>query len=40
MIGLEGIKIEEDRMSGVQDWSTPNYAKDVQNFLELTNYYY
>jgi len=39
MIGLEGIKIEEDKMKGVLEWPTPKYVKDVQKFLGLVNYY-
>jgi len=39
MIGLEGIKIEEDKVKGVLNWPTPKCVKDVQKFLGLVNYY-
>ena len=40
VIGLEGIKIEEEKVKGVLEWLTPKYIKDIQKFLELANYYY
>ena len=39
VIGLEGIKIEEEKMKEVLDWPTPKCVKDVQKFLGLANYY-
>ena len=39
MIGLEGIKIKEEKVKGVLEWPTPKYVKDVQKFLGLANYY-
>jgi len=39
MIGLEGIKMEEEKVKGILDWPTLKCIKDVQKFLELTNYY-
>ena len=39
VIGLEGIKIEEEKVKGVLDWLTPKRVKDIQKFLELANYY-
>ena len=39
MIGLEGIKMEEEKVKGVLDWPTPKCVKDVQKFLRLVNYY-
>jgi len=39
MIGLERIKMEEDKVKGVLDWLTPKCVKDVQKFLGLVNYY-
>jgi len=39
VIGLEGIKIEEEKVKGVLDWLTPKCVKDVQKFLGLVNYY-
>ena len=39
VIGLEGIKIEEETVKDVLDWLTPKCVKNVQKFLGLTNYY-
>jgi len=39
VIGLEGIKMEEDKVKGVIDWPTPKCVKDMQKFLSLANYY-
>ena len=39
VIGLEGIKIEKEKVKGVLDWLIPKCVKDVQKFLELANYY-
>ena len=39
VIGPEGIRMEEEKVKGVLDWSTPKYVKDVQKFLGLANYY-
>ena len=36
---LEGIKMEEEKVKRVLDWLTPKEVKDIQKFLELTNYY-
>ena len=39
VIGLEGIKMEEEKVKGILEWPTPKYVKDIQKFLELANYY-
>ncbi len=39
MIGLERIKIEEEKIKDVLNWLTLKEVKDVQKFLELANYY-
>ena len=39
VIGLEGIKIEEEKMKVILDWPTFKEIKNVQKFLGLTNYY-
>jgi len=39
VIGLEGIKMEEEKVKGVLDWLTSKGIKDVQKFLGLANYY-
>ena len=40
IIGLEGIKIKEEKVKGILDWPTPKYVKNIQKFLGLANYYY
>ena len=39
VIGLEEIKIKEEKMKKVLDWPTPKEIKDVQKFSGFTNYY-
>ena len=39
VIGLEGIKMEEEKVRGVLDWPTLKCVKDIQKFLGLANYY-
>ena len=40
VIEPERIKMEEEKVKSVLDWSIPKYVKDVQKFLGLVNYYY
>ena len=40
VIGLEGIKMEEEKVKGVMEWPIPKCVKDVQKFLGLANYYH
>ena len=40
VIGLEGIKMEKEKVKDILDWLTPKCIKDVQKFLGLVNYYY
>ena len=40
MIGLEGIKIEEEKVKKVLDWLIPKCVKNIQKFLGLANYYH
>jgi len=35
----EGIKMEEEKVKEVLDWPTLKEVKNIQKFLELTNYY-
>jgi len=37
--GLEGIKMEKEKVKGVLKWLTPKCVKDMQKFLGLANYY-
>ena len=39
IIGLEGIKMEKEKVKGVLEWLIPKSIKDVQKFLGLANYY-
>jgi len=39
VIGLEEIKMEEEKVKDVLDWPIPKGVKDVQKFLGLVNYY-
>ena len=39
VIGLEGIKMEKEKIKGILEWPTPKGVKDVQKFLGLANYY-
>ena len=39
VIGLEGIRMEKEKVKGVLEWLTPKCVKDVQKFLGLANYY-
>ena len=39
VIGLEGIKMEKEKVKGVLNWLTPKCVKDGQKFLGLANYY-
>jgi len=40
VIGLERIKMEEDKVKRVLDWSTPKYVKDVQKFFVMATTYH
>ena len=39
VIGLEGIKMEKEKVKGVLEWPRLKNVKDVQKFLGLANYY-
>jgi len=39
VIGLEGIKMEKEKVKGVLEWPMLKCVKDVQKFLGLANYY-
>ena len=40
VIGLEGIKMENEKVKEVLEWPIPKCVKDVQKFIKLANYYY
>ena len=39
VIRLERIKIEEEKVKAVLDWSFSKLVKKIQKFLELANHY-
>jgi len=39
VIGLEGIKMEEEKVKGILNWLTPKKIKNIQKFLGPANYY-
>ena len=39
VIGLEKIKMEEEKMKEVLDWLISKRVKNIQKFLKLANYY-
>ena len=39
IIGLEGIKMKEEKVKGVLEWPIPKCVKDMQKLLRLANYY-
>ena len=39
VIGLEGIKMEEEKVKVVLNWPVPKSVKNIQKFLGLANYY-
>ena len=40
VIGLDRIKMEEEKVKGVLEWPIPKCVKDIQKFLGLANYYH
>ena len=39
VIGLEGIKMEEEKVNRILEWLTLKGVKDIQKFLGFANYY-
>ena len=39
VIGLDGVKIEKEKVQEVVNWLVPKDTKDMQKFLGLANYY-
>ena len=39
VIGLDGIKIEEEKVKVVLDWPVPKSVKEIQKFLGFADYY-
>ena len=38
VIGIEGIKIDPEKIKVIQQWPTPMSVKEVQAFLEFANF--
>src|SRR5215213_10164598 len=38
IVGVNGIRMNPDKISAVQDWPTPKNVKDVQSFTGFCNY--
>jgi len=38
-MGVEGIKMQGEKVAGVLEWPRSKTVKDVQKFLGLANYY-
>jgi len=39
VMGVEGIKMQGEKVAGVLEWPRSKTVKDVQKFLGLANYY-
>jgi len=39
VMGADGIKMQEEKVSGVLEWPRSKMVGDVQKFLGLANYY-
>ena len=39
IITSEGIKMDQEKLSAVLDWSIPENLKDIQSFLGFANFY-
>ena len=39
IVGVNGIRMDSDKISAVQDWSISKNVKDVQSFTRFCNYY-
>jgi len=39
VIGPKGVEMQKEKVKGVLNWPAPRNVKEVQKFLDLTNYY-
>jgi len=39
IVGKGQVKMEQDKIKAVKEWKTPTKVKDVESFLEFTNFY-
>jgi len=39
IVGKGQVKMEQEKIKAVKEWKTPTKVKDVESFLEFTNFY-
>ena len=39
IVGKKQVKMEQEKIKTVKEWKTPMKIKDVESFLEFTNFY-
>jgi len=39
IIGREQVKMKQEKIKAVKEWKTPTKVKDIESFLEFTNFY-
>jgi len=39
VVGKRQVKMEQEKIKAVKDWKTTTKIKDVESFLEFTNFY-
>src|SRR5947209_1163346 len=39
IVGINGIRMDQEKVRAVRDWPTPQNVKDVQSFTGFCNYY-
>ena len=39
IVGREQVKIEQEKIKAVKEWKTPTKVKNMESFLEFTNFY-
>jgi len=39
VVGKKQVKMEQEKIKVVKEWKTPTRVKDIESFLEFTNFY-
>ena len=39
VLEADGLRMDESKIQTIQEWPTPCWVKDIQSFLEFTNFY-
>ena len=39
IVGKEQVQMEQEKIKAVKEWKTPTKIKEVESFLEFTNFY-